>query len=156
MSPAVTYPSRSLPYPVAADLLRSQYPELLAGKQTLTGTDWTSALRDGLPTPPTDMNGVAYNASLGSSMYRGKYHAPAPQYAKSATRVPLAHTVSNATVPQNYIPPLRKEVTVATAPVETKSQKTSGSNESIAAYLQIPSTINSSRGSLAEFAAQVR
>lgn len=150
MSPTVTsFPSRALPYPVAVDPLRYQHPELSAGTQTLASTDWTAALRDGLPTPPTDMSGVAYNTST----YGGKYHGPAHQYAKSTTRVPLANTVSNAAAHHYYNPPLHKEATVATA--VTKSQKKSG-NESIATYLQIPSTINDSRGSLAEFAAQVR
>ncbi|KKA17138.1 Mucin, partial [Rasamsonia emersonii CBS 393.64] len=164
MSPALaSYPSLSLPPPVAADPRRyqSQYPECSSSKSAFRSvssgsTEWSVPFRVGLPTPPSEMTGVTYNTTLSSSMYGGKqYGVPVQQYAKAPTQAPVnsVSTNTSTTAHQNYVPPPEKEAPAAAS--ETKSQK-KNTNDSIAPYLQIPSSINNSKGSLAEFAAQVR
>ncbi|KAJ9239189.1 hypothetical protein DTO169E5_4479 [Paecilomyces variotii] len=117
---------------------------------------WPVPLRDGLPTPPGDMTGVAYNTTATSSDHVGKSCGlPISKYPSlssmsqsnldsrsGATRVPASKVRSQAPSSQNG------------SASETTEQKKS-SNGSIASYLQIPSSINDSKGSLAEFAAQI-
>lgn len=55
---------------------------------------------------------------------------------------------------QNQSPPIKKEV--ITDRGESGRRKASADGNAIASYLQIPSSINDSKGSLPEFAAQVR
>ncbi|KAH8704092.1 hypothetical protein BGW36DRAFT_355471 [Talaromyces proteolyticus] len=167
MSPALTsYPSfSSQPFPASAAGFHQlhQHHAALSSLSKLTlnpissgSTDWSVTVRDGLPTPPADMSGVAYNPQLAPSTYSSKQYAPVAQHQYStkhaATRIPLANTVSNA-VP-NYLPPLVKNVPISTTVSEPKHQKRSH-DDSASSYLQIPTSINHSGGSLAEFAAQI-
>lgn len=102
------------------------------------------------------MTGVTYNTTLSSSTYRGKqYGVPVQQYVKAPAQAPAnsVSTTTSTTAYQSYVPPPDKEAPATAS--ETKSQK-KNTNDSIAPYLQIPSSINTSKGSLAEFAAQVR
>ncbi|EPS25820.1 hypothetical protein PDE_00756 [Penicillium oxalicum 114-2] len=118
---------------------------------------WTAPLRDGLPTPPTDMTGIAYNA-VPPTIYGGRgrgtsshiynparsYNDPAPSSSDISLNPQTASTRSNV--------PLAKEASVSAS--ETTSDKkasTSGANFA----LRVPSTINNSKGNLAEFAAQM-
>lgn len=162
MSPALTsYPSFSLPFPPTSDFHRYAYhqpysPLASLSKLTLNPISsglphWSAPLRDGLPTPPADMNGVALNSQLApSSTYA--YHHHNGQYAakSSSNRVPLANTVSNAA--PNYLPPMTKQ---AVQVEETDKSYTRSEKESLPSYSQIPTSIRKNGGSLPEFAAQV-
>lgn len=114
---------------------------------------WTAPFRDGLPTPPNDMNGVTTCSALSSSSYGGKLDGfQLPPYSKVSdyTRMPsdVPNGVVSSSQPQ-YQAPAKDTVTS-----ERESQKKSGSN-GVASYLQVPSSISNRKGSLAEFAAQV-
>lgn len=161
MSPALaSYPSFSLPFPPASDFHRYAYqpysPLASLSKLTLNPIssglpNWSAPLRDGLPTPPADMNGVALNSQLApSSAYA--YHHHNGQYAakSSSNRVPLANTVSNAA--PNYLPPMNKQVVQVE---ETEKSHKRSEKESLPSYSQIPTSIRKNGGNLPEFAAQV-
>lgn len=178
MSPALTsYPSFSLPFPPASDFNRFQPYSPLSSLSKLTlnpissgPTHWSAPWRDGLPTPPADMNGVAYNSSAqfaapSTTAYAAKqYHPSAAAHYANATshakpaaapsRVPLANTVSNAA--PNYLPPLTKQAPAASTNVvsDPKNQKRSD-KESVPSYSQVPTSIRKYGGDLAEFAAQI-
>lgn len=116
---------------------------------------WTAPFRDGLPTPPNDMTGVAYNA-IPSSSYGGQLNRVSldPYSTVSTnsrmTRDPLPSTMVPYVKPQSNVG--SKNHGLPDGPVV--DEKRSGSR-SVAPYLQIPSSINNSKGNLAEFAAQV-
>ncbi|GKZ28668.1 hypothetical protein AbraIFM66950_011104 [Aspergillus brasiliensis] len=114
---------------------------------------WTAPFRDGLPTPPNDMNGVTTCSALSSSSYGGKLDGfQLPPYSKVSdyTRMPsdVPNGVVSSSQPQ-YQAPAKDTMTS-----ERDSQKKSGTN-GVASYLQIPSSISNRKGSLAEFAAQM-
>ncbi|KAJ5677066.1 uncharacterized protein N7477_002699 [Penicillium maclennaniae] len=114
------------------------------------GFSWTAPFRDGLPTPPSDMTGLAYNA-IPSMPYGGKTHGmPSHVYGSRShfDPVPSSSVASYGTKPQTH-PAIVKEVP-ATEPVQKKSTGTFGGTQ-----LRIPSSINNSKGNLAEFAAQM-
>ncbi|PYH87118.1 hypothetical protein BO82DRAFT_3198 [Aspergillus uvarum CBS 121591] len=115
--------------------------------------NWTAPFRDGLPTPPSEMNGVATYNVIPSSAYGSKLDGiTLPPYAKISDYPRMNFDGATAMVPTSkphYQPPV-KENNIR----EQGSQKKSSTN-STASYLQIPSTINNSKGSLAEFAAQM-
>lgn len=133
------------------------------------------SLRDGLPTPPAEMNGVAYNSQLvpsssSSSTYPTKsYHHyssaahqySSNQYAKPASnRASLANTVSNGAQP-SYLPSLATNKQTAQSvdgSVDKNANPSSRTNEkeSTSSYSQVPLSIRKTGGNLAEFAAQVR
>lgn len=136
--------------------------------------NWIAPWRAGLPTPPSDMmNGVAYNtflplpattANSGSSgsygsTYNGKRDGlslhPYSRYSSSSFD-PAPSASSSMAVssgrPSSHVPPSSSAKVVP--PTGSVSQRNSSSN-SIPLYLQIPSSISDSKGSLAEFAAQV-
>ncbi|EAW07651.1 putative mucin [Aspergillus clavatus NRRL 1] len=125
---------------------RKQYPEITS---EVSDHRWTAPFRDGLPTPPGDMNGVAYK-SLPLANYGGKHNGIIlPPYIK-APRYPRSdYESSSATIPsiKSHSQPSSQDAPVS----EPVSQKKS----SPASYLQIPSSINKSKGSLSEFAAQM-
>ncbi|OKL55922.1 hypothetical protein UA08_08918 [Talaromyces atroroseus] len=153
MSPALTsYPSFSLPFP---DGNRS-FSRLSLNPVSSGPTHWSAPWRVGLPTPPADMNGVAYNRN--SSAYAKQYHPHVHQYANSnanakpASRVPLANTVSNAA--PNYLPPLNKQASTSSVVSDPKSHKRS-EKESVPSYSQVPASISKNGGSLSDFAAQI-
>lgn len=114
------------------------------------GPSWTAPFRDGLPTPPSDMTGLAYNA-IPPMPYGGKTHGmPSHIYGSRShfDSVPSSSVAAYATKPQTHPAPV-KEVPV-TEPVHKKSTGTSSGSQ-----LRIPLSINNSKGNLAEFAAQV-
>ncbi|KAJ6160607.1 hypothetical protein N7470_004003 [Penicillium chermesinum] len=112
------------------------------------GGSWTAPFRDGLPTPPGDMTGVTYNAMPhfphGGNVHGMSSHLYAPprnHYDSSSS------SMAPAMKPQVHVP---ANDAPATDPVP---KKTTGSSSG--SQLQIPTTINASQGSLAEFAAQM-
>ena len=128
---------------------------------------WTAPWRAGLPTPPSDMmNGVAYNTFVPSTSttttnpktYGGKHNGLSlhpygkfPSQSRSSFD-PTSLYPSSSSKPQSNVAP--SSSTKAVPPAESVSQKKTTST-SIPSYLQIPSSISDSKGSLAEFAAQV-
>lgn len=161
MSPALSsYPSSSLsqsfapshPYAFNPQYRNPPYQPPLSSLSKLSlnpVADWSVTLRDGLPTPPSDMSGVAFNPQLAPSTYAANKQTQFPQFSKAPARVPLANTVSNA-VP-NYLPPMGKDPNAMV--MDTTPQKKK--NDSVASYLQVPASINTSCNALTEFAAQV-
>lgn len=116
---------------------------------------WTAPFRDGLPTPPSDMTGLTYNA-MPPVAYGEKVHGlpshpyahPTHPYTHSRPQYDSISLSMVASMRPTHSAPA-KEVP-ATEPVQKKpTNKTGGPH-------QIPSSINKSKGSLAEFAAQVR
>src|SRR4051812_39839725 len=96
MSPALTsYPSFSLPFPPTSDFNhRYSYqpysPLSSLSKLTLNPIssglpNWSAPLRDGLPTPPADMNGVAFNSQLAPSSTYAYHHHNGQYAAKSSS-----------------------------------------------------------------------
>lgn len=162
MPPALaSQPHLSLPNPITPNILNYQCQEgstwskQPSKKTPLEITHCTVPFRDGLPTPPGDMTGVAYNTTASSNYADKSYGGPIHSYSKVST-MPHAHVNSLPASPT----PLGKNRSFAPATkgasaTEKVDQKKSTGN-SIAPYLQIPSSINDSKGSLAEFAAQVR
>lgn len=114
---------------------------------------WTAPFRDGLPTPPNDMNSVTACSALPASSYGGKLDGfQLPPYSKVSDYTRMPSDVSNGAVSSSqpqYQAPAKDTMTS-----ERESQKKSSSN-GVASYLQIPPSISNSKGSLAEFAAQV-
>ncbi|KOC11907.1 mucin [Aspergillus flavus AF70] len=114
---------------------------------------WTAPFRDGLPTPPNDMAGVAYN-SIPPSGYGAKFGGVTlPPYAKAPnyTRMASGHH-STASVPQSKPP---SQPSLQDAPSSEPTSQKKGGSKPVASYLQIPSSINNSKGNLADFAAQM-
>lgn len=117
-------------------------------KAAIEGTgssSWTMPFRDGLPTPPSDMTGVAYNA-ISTVNFGGKSNGmPSHLYGHARPHVDSTSSATMAAMkPQNYLEALATE--------HANSNKSS----STGAQPRIPSSINNSKGTLAEFAAQVR
>ncbi|KAE8391791.1 cyclin-domain-containing protein [Aspergillus alliaceus] len=152
-----TQPYPSVPHPFTPTIpLYSRTDDSTAKRRQLVLENadhhWTAPFRDGLPTPPNDMAGVAYN-SIAPSGYGGKFGGiTLPPYAKGPnyTRMTSDHYAST-TVPQSKP---RNQPSLQDAPSEPDCQK-KGSSKSVASYLQIPSSINNSKGNLADFAAQM-
>ncbi|KAF7712705.1 Uncharacterized protein PECH_006661 [Penicillium ucsense] len=117
---------------------------------------WKAALRDGLPTPPNDMNGIVYNA-IPSIVHGGPARGLPPNHVYNPLRPShdAGLTSSKARVNPQYAStraylPIAKAAS-ATEPVGEKRPSVTGTNFA----LRIPSTINNSKGNLAEFAAQM-
>lgn len=151
MSPILSSrPYLTLSNTVVSNTLRRQHQEGLPGSKltfpliSLGSPNSSVPSRNGLPTPPSDMTGIAYNTT--SSNYGGKYYE---------NPVSQAGRVSNTVYPNmaNKKSGLNPTQNDQLAPERQLPKKSSGS--SIAPYLQIPSSINDSKGSLAEFAAKV-
>lgn len=121
-----------------------------------TASCWTAPLRDGLPTPPSDMTGVAYNA-IPSAAYGAKAHGiPSHLYSHSRPHLDSFSSSVVASMKTNHsathsAPAPAKEVP-ATEPTGQKNS----TGKAASSALRIPSSVNDSKGSLAEFAAQVR
>ncbi|KAJ5846070.1 hypothetical protein N7534_009739 [Penicillium rubens] len=109
--------------------LTEDHPLKALESQT-SGSSRTVPIRNGLPTPPHDMTGVTYNAM--------------PPIAYGGNRTFDSISSMMAMKPQTYT----KEAS-ATEPTAQKKSTATGSQ------LRIPSSINNSKGSLAEFAAQM-
>lgn len=159
--PAFSTQSYSVPHPFTPTIpLYSRTEDSTCAKRQHLETvledpdhHWTAPFRDGLPTPPNDMAGVAYN-SIPPSGYGGKFGVTLPPYAKAPnyTRMAADHH-SAASVPQSKPP---SQPSLQDAPSSEPASQKKGGSKSVASYLQIPSSINNSKGNLADFAAQVR
>jgi hypothetical protein len=118
-----------------------------------SGSSRTVPIRNGLPTPPHDMTGVTYNA-MPPIAYGGKPNGPSHHYNHYAHSRPQFDTISSSMMaamkPQTHAVST-KEVPATEPIAQKKSTGATGSSQ-----LRIPSSINNSKGSLAEFAAQVR
>ncbi|KAJ5620641.1 hypothetical protein N7510_004625 [Penicillium lagena] len=110
------------------------------------GSCWTAPFRDGLPTPPSDMTGLTYNA-ISSMAYGGKPDGIMHGHARPFDSV--SSSMVAAMKPQNPTVPVKEAPTMEPANNQKKTTSTGGSQ------LRIPSSINGSKGSLAEFAAQM-
>ncbi|KAI9923467.1 hypothetical protein ASPWEDRAFT_172113 [Aspergillus wentii DTO 134E9] len=111
---------------------------------------WTAPFRDGLPTPPSDMTGVAYNA-IPYSNYGGKLDGMSLHpYSKAPSNSRPTFDHSSAIIPSSKS---QSHAPVKEAPASEPSQKKPSS--SVGSRLQIPTSINNSKGNLAEFAAQM-
>lgn len=123
---------------------------------------WADSLKDGLPTPPTDMAGVSFNTAV-SSNYGVKSHNVYNHSYPSTTSNLFNNTKANAFT-QAMVPVTQHNTnhntTLSVPKPATQPQRDMSdqkkTNGSVASYLQIPSSINDSKGNLAEFAAQVR
>ena len=124
----------------------------------------------GLRTPLRDMFGMDGNPLLvqngGGQSYKRVpvvgSNAPQPQFShataanprsKSSRPPPFYDSYYSAKRTQSPIPSQKE---TAAQIEQTARRRASNDNNSIASHLQIPSTINDSKGSLPEFAAQVR
>lgn len=118
-----------------------------------SGPYWTAPFRDGLPTPPSDMTGLTYNAvppfNYGSKAH-GLVGLPSHAYGTSRSHF---DSISSSMMPA--MKPHTQHVPAKEAPAPEPVQKKSSGTTS-GSQLRIPSSINNTKGSLAEFAAQVR
>lgn len=131
---------------------RSPVKQRLADAPGASGYYGTAPLRDGLPTPPSDMTGVAYNA-LPSSSYGGQLNRASLRPYSSNSRSTLDP------LPSAMVPSVKPQGNPGSTPntlVPVPTDQKPFPNTSVAAAPQIPPSVNSSRGSVAEFAAQVR
>ncbi|KAL2828454.1 cyclin-domain-containing protein [Aspergillus cavernicola] len=122
-------------------------------QNTLEAPDlsWTAPFRDGLPTPPSDMNSVAYS---NVPSYGGKsdgYAAPVYSKVPAYTRMNADFLNRMVKPPQLQSQPPIKEVPTREAHKQTTKDKTI----STPSYLQIPPSINNGKGNLPDFAAQM-
>ena len=144
----------SLPDPVAVDAAHRRQYEcsnfFFKHALQLGPLDWSAPLRVGLPTPPGEMNSVAYNTTLPSGYGPQSFATSVPKYTKVPNKIYDPSTCVSAVSGSTFESTVKG---VSASANETDVQKQS--EESIASYLQIPCTINKSKGSLAEFAAQV-
>jgi hypothetical protein len=146
-----------LPDPVALDVPNGRRYECsdTFKKNTLTPghPDWSTPSRAGLPTPPNDMNTIVYNTTFSSTYGLQPYAASLPSTYSEVT--PKAHESTTSTsrrfASESDEPSVKGIHRSSVLQTNTRPR----TENSIVSYLQIPSTINGSRGSLAEFAAQV-
>ncbi|KZF26732.1 hypothetical protein L228DRAFT_265102 [Xylona heveae TC161] len=132
-----------------------------------SSSNQTPTVAGGVRTPPEDMNGSKIN-NLVPLSYGGRSY----NTLKNAYLTPIkSHRLSNppTRVPSKTIPGYYNgNVSVVnsssqpsspssrrTAPSESAQRRRSSSASSIISYLQIPSSINNSKGSLADFAAGI-
>ncbi|CAG8103304.1 unnamed protein product [Penicillium nalgiovense] len=142
MSSTVDFHSSFSTLGVSTINLTEDHP-LKALESQPSGSSRTVPIRNGLPTPPHDMTGVTYNA-MPPIAYGGKPNG-VPSHIYGHSR-PQFDSISSmmAMKPQTYT----KE-TSASEPTAQKKSTATGSQ------LRIPPSINNSKGSLAEFAAQM-
>ncbi|KAL8713106.1 MAG: hypothetical protein Q9225_006820, partial [Loekoesia sp. 1 TL-2023] len=123
-------------------------------------------IRHGLRTPPGDMSGVSVNPLLAPNFNEAQYKSVAASAWNRASRQGSVDSFTNGRYYNKAHPPQNiyhnrsrsHEHTSANSVLakETSSKTQNGIDEpSIVSYLQIPSSINESKGSLAEFAAQI-
>ncbi|KAJ5091630.1 hypothetical protein NUU61_006500 [Penicillium alfredii] len=110
-----------------------------------SGSCWTAPFRDGLPTPPSDMTGVTYNA-IPPVAYGGKPNGMPHVY---------PHTRPQFDSFSSSMMPVRKPQAHSAPKDVPASEPSSSKKSSTASQLRIPSSINNTHGSLAEFAAQM-
>ncbi|GFF60927.1 meiotically up-regulated gene 80 protein [Aspergillus udagawae] len=138
------------PYEDSSASTFRQYPETAS---EVSENRWTAPFRDGLPTPPNDMTGVAYK-SLPPSSYGVKHDAiTLPPYVRASAYTRTGYDSSSTMIPS--IKAQSQPQSTHNVPVSVPANQKKASTNSAASYLQIPSSINDSRGSLSEFAAQM-
>ncbi|KAJ5224717.1 uncharacterized protein N7469_008220 [Penicillium citrinum] len=113
---------------------------------------WTAPFRDGLPTPPSDMTGLTYNAvppfNYGSKAH-GLVGLPSHAYTNSRPHFDsISSSMMSAMKPHSQPAPAKEAP--ASESTQKKSTGTTGGSQ-----LRIPSSINNTKGTLAEFAAQM-
>lgn len=124
----------------------------------------SATMNHGLRTPPRESANMNVNPLLARNMGSTQYNSvpalrPTSPYSTSLDTVATAQYYSKAPPSGDSRPStLRPESPLSQRehPVRGQQKARTSENTSIAPYLQIPATINDSRGSLAEFAAQVR
>ena len=137
--------------------LESQPSQQSAVSQWLDST--TSTSPSGLRTPPREMNGGNGNSTL-APIHGGLYNnLPLWKTIKSSfsssTGLPVTNGQhSHPTSSRPSSPTHMKDVNDAYGIIAAR-RRSSGNDNQIVSYLQIPPSINDSKGSLAEFAAQV-
>lgn len=111
----------------------------------------TAPFRDGLPTPPNDMNGVAYSNihHYGGKPdpYTGPVYGEGPAYPRMSAD--LLNRMTRQTQPSQPAQQSSKQ-----APRE-RDERPKEKETSKPSYLQIPPSINNGKGSLPDFAAQM-
>ncbi|KAL4809447.1 cyclin-domain-containing protein [Aspergillus unguis] len=109
---------------------------------------WTAPFRDGLPTPPSDMNGVAYSNvhpyGGKSEEYNVPFYSKGPAYPRMGTD--FVSRMTQQPQPKTQ-PPTR-----ASAPADNQQREKKSSKPS---YLQVPPSINNGKGNLPDIAAQM-
>lgn len=117
----------------------------------------------GLRTPPREMTGNTHNSQALPSNRVPPVTSNAPPYPTPQHSVDGQSRQNSKTQPfyKSYYsarpapsPSIRKDI--AAEREQSARRKASNDGNSIVSYLQIPSSINDSKGSLPEFAAQVR
>ena len=123
-------------------------------------------IRHGLRTPPRDMSGVSVNPLLASNLGGHQYKSVPAVAPNASTQQNGVGTNVNTRYTARTQPSQngchRRDNSYehlstdkATLQDQTSKAHNGADGTSIVSYLQIPSTINESKGSLAEFAAQV-
>ncbi|KAL4890502.1 cyclin-domain-containing protein [Aspergillus ambiguus] len=144
-NPSVSHPiTPTIPfYPRMGDSTgaRQRLPEAPSKD---SDTTWTVPFRDGLPTPPNDMTGVAYT-TIPASNYGGKLDDIAlPPYVRPHDNSRMGYSTSTKPQAQS-----------STQDVSFSAPQKQNQPNPVASYLQMPSSINHGKGNLAEFAAQM-
>jgi Cyclin len=154
---------------VSAESLTSEYQgrgprywgNLKSWQSLAQDTKFGSCFASGLPTPPETraMNGVGLNQYNHNAISSQNYYPsklPYPGYPTSNTTEVRSHQ-SNAINYNNASSTTQLQAWHATRGKEDipEQKEHSESDSTIASYLQIPSSINDSKGSLAEFAAEI-
>ncbi|KAI2701943.1 hypothetical protein CBS147332_7719 [Penicillium roqueforti] len=145
MSSTLGFHSSSSTLGVPTIDLTEDHPAKAFESQT-SGSYRTVPIRNGLPTPPHDMTGVTYNA-MPPIAYGGKPNR-VPSHLYGPTR-PQFDSIPSMMAMKPQAHPAPKEAPVTEPTAQKKSTGATGSQ------LRIPSSINNSKGSLAEFAAQM-
>lgn len=133
------------------------------------GFGYRSDYNHGLRTPPRDMSGMDGNPLLapngGGQSYKRvpvvASNAPSYQTSQSAidnsripsNRQPFYNSYYSAKRPQSPVLPKKDNIAQSE---QTARRRASSDGNSIASHFQIPASINDSKGSLPEFAAQVK
>ncbi len=161
--PAISFPESS----------RSELTSFRQGPQRYTGhtRSWQSLVKQGrsgtyfssgLLTPPENraMTGISLNQHNSNAVSSQNYYPSKFSYSSypSARGAEVRHH-QNADSYDHQVRPTEDQQQLWSTTQEREDQHvskdTSISDSTIASYLQIPSSINNSRGSLAEFAAEV-
>lgn len=137
------------PFTSTFDLTSQNHPSSKSTYQT--GSSWTAPFRDGLPTPPSDMTGVAYNAIPPVNHPGRAYGMPSYVHDHHRPRFDSVSSSMMAVKPQTYLAPVSESASAKEAPSAEPAQKKSTGG----LQRRIPPSINNTKGSLAEFAAQV-
>ena len=133
--------------------LNSYYIREPGGQDPLSRWIQTSAtIEHGLGTPPREMSGnPLLEPNVGGFPYQSIPAIKQNNVQTSLSTVASTRYISKAPPVQTTSPTSKNE----NAPSREQPRRAAAESNSIVSYLQIPPTINDSKGSLAEFAAQV-